>query len=174
MTNTTNAKPKRTIKEDGELVSLLSFIENNVSKENFIAWLNTQENKSYSDEDTWERIKTELTGGEGVDLNDLRTYAKSLGSEQDVENLLREVRKSTQHAERTVERLSYLSYFKKFSVAVGGATIFVGLLFLLLSGSLAFHLLGNTLSSDIRVGTLSVSIFVGLLNILAGLLLATR
>lgn len=169
-----NQKNGKSIKEESDLAALLSFIENNASKENFIAWLNTQEEQSYSDEDTWERIKAELTGSDEVSIASLRTYAKSLTSEQDVEHLLKDVKETTQEAERTAERLSYLTYFKKFSVAVGGASIASGLFFFILAIALAFQFVGGSLSEEIRGVAASAAIFMGVLNVLAGLLLATR
>ncbi len=164
----------RTLKEESELAGLLSYIENNTAKENFIAWLNTQQGKTYSEEDTWEHIKAELQSAGAIKFKDLQTYAKTLGSEQDVENLLKQVKKTTDHAERTVERLSYLSDFKKFSVAIGGAVFFVGVLVFLFGVSLFFHFIGKGLNVDLITGTGSFSIFIGILDILAGLLLATR
>lgn len=164
----------KNIKEESELASLLTFIENNTSKENFIAWLNTQQDRTFSEEDTWEHLKTELSGEDGVALSELKTYAKSLGEEQDVEHLLRTVKETTQEAEKTAERLNYLTTFKKFSVAIGGATIFSGILLFTVAGLLFFGVIGTILQENVEQLVVNFMIIVGLLNILAGILLATR
>lgn len=167
-------KDKKSVQEESKYLALLSYIENNVSKEDFVSWLNSQQDLAFSEEDTWEHLKAEVSGEEGVPLGELKTYAKSLSEEQDIEHLLESVKQTTQEAEKTAERLNYLNSFRKFTVAVGGATLFSGALLLTMGGLLLFDILALPLNESLHHITINITLFIGTLNILAGLLLTTR
>lgn len=157
-----------------EMKKILDFIENHTPKSDFIKWLNTHHKQSFSDSDSWDDIKDVLLYEQkDINLVDLRLYASSLASEKDVETLLQEVKETTENAQETAQKLFYLSTFKKFSIAIGGACMAIGVFFLVGSGLLLLEPFSLGMAFKFRMFIAVTCGLIGFLNLVAGLLLVS-
>lgn len=154
---------------------LLNFIESNAKKNEFINWLNTQNDVAFTSEQSWDDIKKELSDLDEISAQKLRMFGASLSSEEDVEKLLEDVEQKTKEAEKVAKKLSYLSSFKKFSISIGGAIILEGLIFITVGVVLVFNLTDLVqFQNDLGLYIGIISSLFGLINLLGGLLLATK
>jgi len=159
---------------------ILEYIENNAKKSDFTAWLNTQHDVGFSEDSTWQDIRSKLLdpqqdASEEVGTSNLQVYAASLTSEKDIKDILQNVEKETKEAKQTAHKLTYLSKFKKFAVSLGGAVFLEGIALLVLAGGLFVGFV--TLSTGPKGLNLYAGIIaaiLGVINTVAGLLLATR
>jgi len=161
-------KSKKTKEE-----KVLSFIENNAPKDEFIGWLNTQYDVAFTDEDSWEDIKKELLNNHDIGASKLQMYAASLNNEQDIKKILQNVEEETERAKTIANKLFYLSKFKKFSISLGGIITLQGLLLIIFGVSLLFQILNFNLSSNLNLFYSIISVLLGIINLISGLLLST-
>ena len=113
---------------------ILDFIENNSAKADFLHWiLNNTEEFAFSEEDNWKDIKKGVLESRKLSYSLLRDYAVTLEDGKAMEEVLGQIIEETEDAEKTVHRLNFLSRFKKFSVAIGGVVLFLGLIKIVLS-----------------------------------------
>ncbi len=153
---------------------ILEFIENNAKKSDFINWLNTQHDLTFSEKEDWEDIKNRIIKEKKIRNKSLQIYAASLSSDEDIKKLIKDVEQETKKAKQVVTKLSYLSGFRKFSITAGGALILEGLVFFILGAGFFFGVLEFNISETLNIYIAVVSSILGLLNITGGLLLATR
>lgn len=171
MSPQTNKKSQAEKKED-----TFDFIADNSSKDNFIHWLLNNTQTTVSKDDDWSRIKSEVLTDENVSYAKLRDYAITLKPEKETEATLETVKKETEEAEEIARKLTFLGKLKKFSIAVGGIILFLGIahlatVVLMISSPEFFDLTSNpTINSTLAV-FLGLS---GLTEILGGLLLIAK
>ncbi|MFW6143933.1 MAG: hypothetical protein ACOC4Z_03390 [Patescibacteria group bacterium] len=179
MANKKQKNNKKQNQDKDKREKILEFIENNAKKNEFIAWLNAQHDVGFSEDSSWQEIRSKLLdpqqeASEKVKTPDLQIYAASLTSEQDIKDLLQNVEEETKEAKQTAHKLTYLSQFKKFAVGIGGAVFLEGIALLILAGGLivGFITLGiPSQGMDIYAGIIAA--ILGIINAVAGLLLAT-
>jgi hypothetical protein len=161
-------------KKDTKRIRVIEFIENNAKKSSFINWLNTQYDVAFSEKSDWDELKDVLLEKEKkrVKTKDLQLYAGSLSSE-DLKSLLGDVEEETKKAKHVASKLFYLSRFKKFSIAIGGAILLEGLIFLALGVALFFKMLGVDMPEGIRLSIFILALILGVTNLIAGLLLSS-
>lgn len=121
---------KRKIEQRRERkLKILDFIENNSSKSDFIHWLlNNTEGLAFSEEDSWPKIKREISENSDISYALLRGYAITLKKEKITEEALEEMIEETEEAEEVARKLTFLGRFKKFSIGIGGALLFLGVI----------------------------------------------
>jgi lipoprotein NlpI len=161
-------------KRDTKRIKVLEFIENNAKKSSFVNWLNTQYDVAFSEKSDWDELKDTLLEKEKkkVKTKDLQLYASSLSSE-DLKNLLEDVEEETKKAKHVASKLFYLSRFKKFSIAIGGAVLLEGLIFLALGIALFLKILGVDMPEGIRLSIFILALILGTTNLIGGLLLSS-
>ncbi len=161
-------------KKNTKRIRVLEFIENNAKKNSFINWLNTQYDVAFSEKSDWEELKDALLEKENkkIKTNDLQLYASSLNSE-DLKCLLEDIEKETKKAKHVASKLFFLSKFKKFSIAMGGAILLEGLIFLAIGIALFLKILGIDMPEGIRLSIFILSLILGTTNLIAGLLLSS-
>lgn len=153
---------------------LLDYIENQAKKSEFVGWLNSQYDSGFTEKADWSDLKDWVLNTDQVKAADLHEYAASLNQERDLEDLLATTEAETRKAAQVAGKLTYLSAFKKFAVAIGGAVILEGLL--LATGGLVVLLEATSITvlanEPIAFGV--SLILLGAVNFVAGILLATR
>lgn len=117
------SKPQRTKK-----TRILEFIENNSSKSDFLHYLlNNTKGMAFSEEDSWTKIKSQIEQSSDISYAMLRNYAINLKKGKITEEALSRVIQEAEEAEQAARRLTFLGRFKKFSIAIGGALLFLGI-----------------------------------------------
>lgn len=167
-------KEKAEMKKERKL-KVLNFIENNSAKSDFIHWLlNNTKGLVFSEEDEWERIKQEVSESSDVSYSLLRSYAITLKEEKIAEEALEELMEETEEAEEVARRLTFLGRFKKLSIAIGGALLFLGIIKIIIAVLLILEpaILSPLVSQDLRLGLTAVLGVAGIIDFLGGIFLS--
>lgn len=166
--------PRKEASEQEKKLKTLEFIENHSPKEDFLKWIiNNNNHLAFSDKDSWEELKTDISNDNKISHKMLRNYAITLEDEKITEEHLDEVVERTEEAEEVVEKLTFLGKFKKFSIAIGGGLFILGLVNLILAAVIMFEPIEYiTFQSSVTAAELIAFLLItGITEFLGGILL---
>lgn len=167
-------KEKAKDKKEKKLKAL-RFIENNSTKSNFIHWLiNNTKGEVFCEEDDWEDIREKISESSSIPYSLLRSYAITLKEDKIAEEALEELMEETEEAEEVARRLTFLGRFKKLSIAIGGALLFLGIIKIIVS---VVWLMEPTMilplvNQNLKLAFIAFLVTAGIIDFLGGIFLS--
>lgn len=155
---------------------LLSIIEDDSSKEDFIHWIINHTDATIPNTERWADIKKEVLENEKISVSLLRDYSITLKNGDDIQDAIKTVKDETDKARKVAEKLTFIGFLGKFAIAIGGIILFIGLIniaatFLIFARPDFF----DTIKEPTLINIIGVFLgFGGFFQVIGGLLLMTK